>query len=57
MKRKDWRELRHERGLSIAETARRAGINKGRLSAIETRWSVPTPEEAKALLAVLEEQT
>lgn len=46
------RQLRLAAGLSLNELARRAGINKGRLSIIE-RGVPPTDEEARRLLAAL----
>ena len=49
---KDWRQTREATGLSLSEAARRAGLNKGRVSEIETRWRFPTPVEAAALLEV-----
>jgi len=47
--------MRLQRGLSLIEVARRAGLNKGTLSAIETRRTVPMPFEAAAILRALEE--
>ena len=52
---RDWRQMRLQRGLSLIEVARRAGLNKGTLSAIETRRTVPMPFEAAAILRALEE--
>ena len=53
----DWRVMREIRGLSLSEVARRAGIHKATLSFIETRRMVPTPAEARRILAVLDEKT
>jgi len=49
--------MREIRGLSLSEVARRAGIHKATLSFIETRRMVPTPAEARRILAVLDEKT
>jgi len=49
---RDWRALRASTGLTLSEAARRAGINKGRLSDIENRDRRVTPEMARALLIV-----
>jgi len=46
------RQLRLAAGLSLSEVARRAKINKGRLSIIE-RGVPPTDEEAARILAAL----
>jgi len=48
-----WRTRRETSGLTLSEAARRAGLNKGVLSMIETGRMVPTPAEAEAILAVL----
>lgn len=53
---RDWRQMRLQAGLSLAEVARRAGLNKGTLSAIETRRTVPMPFEAEAILRALKEE-
>ena len=51
--RNPWRSWRETiPGLSLSEVARRAGINKGRLSIIE-RGVTPEPQEAARLRAVL----
>lgn len=52
---RDWRALREAHALSLNDVARRTGINKGRLSQVETRDLRVTPEMARALLAVYEE--
>ena len=52
---RDWRQMRLDRGLSLTEVSRRSGINKGTLSAIETRRTVPMPFEAAAILRALED--
>jgi transcriptional regulator with XRE-family HTH domain len=52
-----WRRLRETAGLSLRETARRAGINPGKLSVIET--GLTEAEEARlraVLFAVFAEQ-
>jgi len=49
----DWREQREQRGLTLSEVARRAGLNKGDLSRIETKRLVPTADEARAILRAL----
>lgn len=46
------RSMRLETGLSLSEVARRAGLNKGRLSILE-RGVPPTSAELEAILAVL----
>lgn len=53
---RDWRKMREQRGWTLTELARRAGINKGTLSAIETRRTVPMPFEAAAILRALTEE-
>ena len=50
-----WRGRRQATGLSLSELARRAGLNKGTLSMIETGRMVPTPDEARLILRVIEE--
>jgi transcriptional regulator with XRE-family HTH domain len=52
---RDWRTARLEAGLSLSELSRRTGINKGTLSAIETRRTNPMPFEARLILAALSE--
>ena len=47
------RQVRIAAGLSLRETARRAGINPGRLSIIE-RGVSPTADEAARILAALQ---
>lgn len=47
------RELRMQRGLSLRETARRAGMGHGFLSGIETGRRAPGRRYADALVAVL----
>ena len=51
---RDWRQLRLSTGLTLTELASRAALNKGTVSAIETRRMHPTPSEAAAILRVLE---
>lgn len=46
------RQIRLASGLSLSEVARRAGINKGRLSIIE-RGVPPSDDEARRILAAL----
>lgn len=53
---RDWRKMREQRRLSLSELSRRSGINKGTLSSIETRRTVPMPFEAAAILRVLTEE-
>ncbi|MEW5810508.1 MAG: helix-turn-helix domain-containing protein [Actinomycetota bacterium] len=48
------RELRSERGLSLSELARRAGVGKGSLSEIEAGKRNPTVETLYALCAPLD---
>ncbi|TRW80302.1 helix-turn-helix transcriptional regulator [Mycolicibacterium sp. 018/SC-01/001] len=48
------RELRSERGLTLSELARRAGVGKGSLSEIEAGKRNPTIETLYALCAPLE---
>ena len=48
--------MRHQRGLSLSELSRRTGLNKGTISAIETRRTVPMPFEAAAILRALSEE-
>lgn len=52
MARVNWRKRRLQIGLSLPEVARRAGMNKGRLSVVE-HGVPPTPAQAAALEAVL----
>jgi len=41
--------------MTLTELSRRTGLNKGTLSAIETRRTVPMPFEAAAILTALSE--
>lgn len=49
---RDWRAWRESTGLSLAEVARRARINKGIVSDIENRERLVRPEWAMALADV-----
>jgi transcriptional regulator with XRE-family HTH domain len=50
-----WRELRKATGLTIRQLEELTGINRGELSRIEGSRTCPTPEQARKLLAALDE--
>ncbi len=48
------RELRHKKGLSVTELARRAGISKSMISQVEREDANPSVETVRAIAAALE---
>jgi ribosome-binding protein aMBF1 (putative translation factor) len=49
-----WGRLRGETGWSLRELARRSGVNAGEISNIERGLACPTPAQALAILATID---